>query len=87
MDIISIKIKKYTKGWLIMNILKEVRLSEKKTIQDLAAAVKVSKRHIAFIETGKRNPSLELAFEIAHYFKMSVEEIFLPRNCTDSTVK
>jgi Predicted transcriptional regulators len=70
-----------------MNVLKEVRISKKKTIEDLADAVKVSKRHIAFIETGKRNPSLELAFEIAHYFKMTVDEIFLPRNCTNSTVK
>lgn len=70
-----------------MNVLKEVRLSKKKTIDDLADAVKVSKRHIAFIETGKRNPSLELAFEIAHYFKMTVDEIFLPRKCTNSTVE
>ncbi|MDD2233647.1 MAG: helix-turn-helix transcriptional regulator [Desulfitobacteriaceae bacterium] len=70
-----------------MNVLKEVRISKKKTIEDLADAVKVSKRHISFIETGKRNPSLELAFEIAHYFKMTVDEIFLPRNCTNSTVK
>lgn len=37
----------------------------------------VSRQTISSIENGKYNPSLELAFEIANYFKMSIEEIFI----------
>ena len=32
---------------------------------------------VSSIETGKYNPSLELAFTIADYFKLSIEEIFI----------
>ena len=36
----------------------------------------VSRQTINAIETHKYNPSLELALRIAHYFKLSVEELF-----------
>lgn len=44
---------------------------------DLAKALKVSRQTISSIETGKYNPSLELAFAISDYFNKSIEEIFL----------
>lgn len=42
-----------------------------------AKAMKVSRQTISSIENGKYNPSLELAFMIAEYFEMSIEEIFV----------
>ncbi|AGL00876.1 helix-turn-helix transcriptional regulator [Desulfoscipio gibsoniae] len=45
--------------------------------EDLAKALKVSRQTISSIETGKYNPSLELAFAISDYFKKSIEEIFV----------
>ena len=42
-----------------------------------AKAMKVSRQTISAIETGKYNPSLDLAFEIADYFGKSIEEIFI----------
>lgn len=45
--------------------------------EDLAKALKVSRQTISSIETGKYNPSLELAFAISDYFKKSIEEIFI----------
>ena len=42
-----------------------------------AKAMKVSRQTISAIETGKYNPSLDLAFEIADYFGKTIEEIFI----------
>jgi putative transcriptional regulator len=45
--------------------------------EDLAKTLKVSRQTISSIETGKYNPSLELAFAISAYFRKSIEEIFI----------
>ena len=42
-----------------------------------AKAMKVSRQTISAIETGKYNPSLDLAFEIADFFGRTIEEIFI----------
>lgn len=42
-----------------------------------AKAMKVSRQTISAIETGKYNPSLDLAFEIADFFGNTIEEIFI----------
>ncbi len=43
---------------------------------ELAALVGVRRETIGNLENGKYNPSLKLAVDIAHVFKMPVEEIF-----------
>ena len=45
--------------------------------EDLAKALRVSRQTISSIETGKYNPSLELAFQISDFFKKPIEEIFI----------
>ncbi len=45
--------------------------------EEFAKAMKVSRQTISSIENGKYNPSLELAFAISDFFKMSIEEIFI----------
>ena len=42
-----------------------------------AKAMQVSRQTISAIETGKYNPSLDLAFEIALFFGKPIEEIFI----------
>jgi len=44
--------------------------------ESFAKEMRVSRQTISSIENGKYNPSLELAFAIADYFGMSIEEIF-----------
>lgn len=44
---------------------------------DFAKAIRVSRQTVSSIETGKYNPSLELAFVIADYFGKRIEEIFI----------
>ncbi|MBS6953086.1 MAG: helix-turn-helix transcriptional regulator [Clostridium sp.] len=45
--------------------------------EEFARALRVSRQTVSSIETGKYNPSLELAFEIADFFQKTIEEVFL----------
>ena len=45
--------------------------------EEFAKAVRVSRQTVSSIETGKYNPSLDLAFIIADFFGMTIEEIFI----------
>jgi len=45
---------------------------------ELAAKLGVSRQTVNAIETGKYDPSLELAFKIARLFKVRIEDVFRP---------
>ena len=45
--------------------------------EEFARAMAVSRQTISSIETGKYNPSLELAFAISDFFGKRIEEIFI----------
>jgi len=60
----------------IKNSLKDYRKEKDITQADLAEEVGVSRQTINAIETGKYDPSLELAFKIAEFFDTNVEKIF-----------
>ena len=47
------------------------------TQEELSQLVGVSRQSIVAIETGKYNPSLELAFKITRQFECSIEDVFL----------
>lgn len=59
------------------NKLEEIRKQRGVKQEDLAAALKVTRQTIGSIENGRYNPSIILAFKIARYFEMPIEEIFL----------
>lgn len=61
----------------MQNKIEELRKLIGLNQEDLAKALKVSRQTISSIETGKYNPSLELAFTISDYFGKSIEEIFI----------
>ena len=44
---------------------------------ELAKALGVSRQTISSLETGRYNPSILLAYKIARYFDMTIEEVFL----------
>ncbi len=44
--------------------------------EDLAQALGVSRQTVISLEKGKYNPSLALAFRLARYFGMPIEDIF-----------
>lgn len=47
---------------------------------DLARTLRVSRQTISAIENGRYNPSLDLAFVIAQFFDLPIEQIFHPSN-------
>ena len=59
------------------NRLEELRKERNIKQEQLAAALKVSRQTIGSLENGRYNPSIVLAFKIARYFDMSIEEIFI----------
>ena len=59
------------------NRLKVHRAKKDLTQKELAKQMDVSRQTINAIETGKYDPSLELALKLAEYFDTSVEEIFM----------
>lgn len=60
------------------NRLRVLRAERDWSQSELAARLKVSRQTVIAIESGKYNPSLPLAFEIAKLFKHPIEEIFEP---------
>lgn len=58
------------------NYLEKLR-KERGINQEELAALVVSRQTIGFLENGRYNPSILLAFKIARYFRMSIEDIFI----------
>ena len=59
------------------NRLEEIRKQRGIRQEDLASALEVSRQTIGSLENGRYNPSITLAFKLARYFQMSIEEIFI----------
>jgi len=57
--------------------IKELRAKHSLTQDGLALKVGVRRETIVFLEKGKYNPSLKLAYDIAQVFNMKIEDIFL----------
>ena len=59
------------------NRLEELRKQRGLKQEDLALILEVSRQTVGSLENGRYNPSIQLAFKIARYFEMSIEEIFI----------
>ena len=62
---------------ILKNRLEEIRKENGITQEDLARAVEVSRQTIGSLENGRYNPSIILAFKIARFFNLTIEEIFI----------
>ena len=59
------------------NRIEEIR-KERGILQDeMANAMGVSRQTISSLENGRYNPSIMLAYKIAKYFGMSIEQVFV----------
>jgi putative transcriptional regulator len=58
------------------NKIKVFRAMHDITQEDLARSIGVTRQTILAIEKGKYVPSLDLAFKIARYFHVNIEEVF-----------
>jgi len=64
-------------GGVFLNTrIAELRKAKKLSQEELALAVGVTRQTITSIEVGKYTASLPLAFKIAHYFGLAIEDVF-----------
>lgn len=59
------------------NRVEELRKKLGLNQEDFAKAIRVSRQTVSSIETGKYNPSLDLAFVISDFFGETIENIFI----------
>jgi putative transcriptional regulator len=59
------------------NRIKELRAKFNFTQDELANKVGVRRETIVFLEKGKYNPSLKLAYDISVVFRLKIEEVFI----------
>lgn len=59
------------------NTLEELRKQRGLRQEELADILEVSRQTIGSLENGRYNPSILLAFKIARYFDLPIEEIFI----------
>jgi putative transcriptional regulator len=62
----------------MQNRIKVLRAMHDLTQEELASRIGVTRQTIIAIEKGKYDPSLDLAFKVAGYFQLSIEDIFKP---------
>ena len=73
----NVKVALHLGGAYLENNIRALRKNKKITQDDLADAVGVTRQTIISIESGKYNASLQLAFKIAGYFGVKIEDVFM----------
>lgn len=76
-SLITFSIKSSEAALMVENKLKVFRAMKDLTQKQLADKVGVTRQTIIAIENNKYLPSLELAFKIADFFEVSLEELFI----------
>jgi putative transcriptional regulator len=61
----------------VKTLIRELRARHQLTQEALAKKVNVRRETIVFLEKGKYNPSLKLAYDIARVFNKTIEEVFI----------
>jgi len=69
------------------NRLEELRKNAGLTQDMLAEELEVSRQTIGSLENGRYNPSILLAFKLAHFFGVTVEDIFLYGEDNSNAIK
>lgn len=62
---------------MLENRIKEYRKKFGLTQEELANEVDVTRQTVISLENGKYIASLQLAFKLARFFKVSIEELFI----------
>ena len=61
----------------LKNRIEELRKQHGLKQEEPANILEVSRQTIGSLANGRYNPSIQLAFKIARYFHMSIEDIFI----------
>ena len=72
----SLRTRGETEGVFMKTNIRELRKKNKLSQEELADAVGTTRQTITSIEVGKYTASLPLAYKIARYFGLTIEEVF-----------
>jgi len=61
----------------LKNRVEEIRNAKGLRQEEFAKAMGVSRQTISSLENGRYNPSILLAYKIARYFGLTIEEVFI----------
>ena len=64
-------------GDVLKNRIEEIRKLKNIRQEEFAKEMGVSRQTISSLENGRYNPSILLAYKIAKYFELSIEEVFI----------
>ena len=67
------------------NRIEEIRRARGIRQEEFARAMGVSRQTISSLETGRYNPSIFLAYKIARFFDLTIEEVFLFEESEEGT--
>ena len=59
------------------NSIEEIRKARGIRQEEFAKSMGVSRQTISSLENGRYNPSITLAYKIAHFFDMTIEDVFV----------
>lgn len=59
------------------NRIEQIRKEKGIRQEDFARELGVSRQTISSLETGRYNPSISLAYKIARYFQLTIEDVFI----------
>jgi len=59
------------------NRIEEIRKERSLRQEELAEILQVSRQTISSLENGRYNPSIKMAFKVAAFFNMKIEDIFI----------
>lgn len=59
------------------NRIEEIRIARGIRQEEFARLMGVSRQTISSLENGRYNPSIGLAYKIARFFGMTIEEVFV----------
>jgi len=59
------------------NRIEQIRKEHGIRQEDFAKSLGVSRQTISSLETGRYNPSIALAYKIARFFSLTIEDVFI----------
>lgn len=59
------------------NRIEELRKARGISQEELAEILEVSRQTIGSLENERYNPSIQLAFRVARYFSLAIEDVFI----------
>jgi len=61
----------------VKNRIEQIRKEKGIRQEEFAKSMGVSRQTISSLENGRYNPSIMLAYKIAKYFEMTIEDVFV----------